>query len=56
MLGRVKRSEFRHMQIRQAESGDLQAIQAIVENAPKRSFVFDTFAREIPITVELVDD
>ncbi len=30
-------------------------LQDIVDNAPKRSFVFDTLTRTIPVSVELVD-
>ena len=33
-----------------------ETLQNIVDNAPKRSFVFDTMSRAIPVTVELVDD
>ncbi len=32
-----------------------EKIQAIVEKAPTRSFVFDTLTRAIPVSVELVD-
>jgi uncharacterized OsmC-like protein len=32
-----------------------EQIESIVANAPKRSFVFDTLTRAIPVTVELVD-